>query len=214
MFRSTLAALVVVVGAFASSAHSSVILGDRQWLQPADLLGYTWNDFDAACPNGVCAGSLSGAGPDITGWNWASIDVVGDLFAALSPHPGGIASFFSPEPFLGFDVVSTSGFTVTSSLELAINFGISGVAGYSSTPGPQPGSAYWGVIQVGLFPGFSRGTTIDTTATIETDLPTDVIGAWLYRTHAVPAPSSLLLLAAGFILVCGGRSRRREPAGR
>ena len=67
-------------------AEASLIIGDSEWLQPADFVNYSWNDINTVCPAGFCGGQL-GSGPDLTGWQWASAESVGALFASVSAHP-------------------------------------------------------------------------------------------------------------------------------
>ena len=100
--------LLLVYATNGLPASATVMAGDREWLQPANLLGFSWTDFDAVCPGGRCAGALGGSGPDITGWNWAAIDEVGALFSMFSPHEGGISRYFAPDPAEGFDIIGRS----------------------------------------------------------------------------------------------------------
>ena len=193
MRNSVLVLIAACLCSITLSSHATVLVGDKLWLQPADLLGYSWRTFDAACPAGACDGQLGGTGPDVTGWTWASIDEVGDLFATIGPHPGGIARFFSPDVSIAGDILSGSGFNATTDFDIAINFGVTAIVGYASTAGPLAETGYLGFVQFGLFP-LSRGSTLDTTSTIGIDDPTDVIGGWLYRAQAVPAPATVWLM--------------------
>jgi hypothetical protein len=78
--------LVVLAFGWAGSVSSQVpITGDdivivdgRDWAQ-VDLFTYlTWNGINAVCPGGVCTGELNGY--DVTGWAWATVADVNDLF--------------------------------------------------------------------------------------------------------------------------------------
>jgi hypothetical protein len=55
-----------------------ITVNGNEWLQPALFNNLSWNDINAVCPEGVCAGMLSGY--DMTGWTWASVDDVNALF--------------------------------------------------------------------------------------------------------------------------------------
>lgn len=203
--------LVLFLASLAGSlqAYAGPIIGDREWYQPADLLGYSWNDFNAICSGGACNGLLGGAGPDLTGWTWASIYEVGDLFAATSPHPGGIALYQSPQlqPFIDF--TNDTGFVRTTDDMLAINSGLTGVAGFSSTPAPGVGLAYLGVVQLSIgFPaGPPAGSAISTEWTYSTSEAAPYVGAWLYRVAEVPVPASLWLVALGVVALRWSISR-------
>lgn len=203
--------LVLFLAACASSWQASAgpIIGDKEWYQPADLLGYSWNDFNAICSGGACNGLLGGAGPNLTGWTWASIHEVGDLFAATSPHPGGIALYQSPQlqPFVDF--MNDTGFVRTTDAALAINSGLSGVAGFSSTVAPGVGLAYLGVVQLSIgFPaGPPAGTAISTEWTYSNSEAAPYVGGWLYRASEVPLPATLWLLALGIAALCVSRHR-------
>jgi hypothetical protein len=52
----------------------------KEWLQPLLFRNLSWNDIDAVCSHqtGLCSGFLNGY--DITGWTWASVTDVNDLF--------------------------------------------------------------------------------------------------------------------------------------
>jgi hypothetical protein len=89
-----LAALSISVWA-AQAQAAPVNVDGTLWYQPAELTNYSYSDFASVCSTatGVCAGSLPAAGPDLTGWTWASIDEVNALFnyfigsAQLGPGP-------------------------------------------------------------------------------------------------------------------------------
>jgi hypothetical protein len=94
MLRSIQYGLLILVFCGVSlTATAGPVVDGREWLIPKDIVVYTWNEYNAICPAGFCSGLLGGTGPDLTGWSWASIYEVGDLFNSLTPHPGGIASY-------------------------------------------------------------------------------------------------------------------------
>jgi hypothetical protein len=200
--------LLLFFAACASSWQASAgpIIGDKEWYQPADLLGYSWNDFNAICSGGACNGLLGGAGPNLTGWTWASIYEVGDLFAATSPHAGGISTYQSPQYQPAFDFAADTGFVRTTDANLGINFGISGIAGLSSTLAPGGSSAYYGVVQVSIFNQVGSTISTETTYFPLTDDSTNV-GAWLYRAAEVPVPATAWLVALGVVALRWSRSR-------
>ena len=206
--------LVLFLAACASSWQASAgpIIGDKEWYQPADLLGYSWNDFNAICSGGACNGLLGGAGPNLTGWTWASIYEVGDLFAATSPHAGGISTYQSPQlqPYNNF--ITDTGFVRTTDDTLAISFGLTGIAGFTSTLLTGGEIAYIGLAQMGL--GFPQGPPYGSRFTTEATYPINAntenepyIGAWLYRAAEVPVPATVWLVALGVIVLRRSRVR-------
>jgi hypothetical protein len=191
--------LVLACATWATSWHASAgpIIGGKEWYQPVDLVGYSWNDFNAICGAGTCNGLLGGVGPNLTGWTWASIFEVGDLFAATSAHPGGIGEYYSPQ--------------FTDDLFTA-NTGLSGVAGFSSTLAPVGGLAYLGLAQssVGFPAGPPFGSTFSTESTYSTTEDAPYVGGWLYRASEVPVPATLWLIALGVMALRWSRLRTAQ----
>lgn len=82
-------------GAVPSTANGddTVFVNGREWYQPDLFTNLTWIEINAVCPTpaGVCDGELNGN--DMTGWTWASVSDVNDLFnhviggAAMGPGP-------------------------------------------------------------------------------------------------------------------------------
>jgi hypothetical protein len=55
-----------------------VVVDGKEWLQPDLFTNLSWNDINAVCPEGACAGTLNGQ--DLTGWTWATVDDLNALF--------------------------------------------------------------------------------------------------------------------------------------
>jgi hypothetical protein len=81
--------LVVLVFAFAlqqalpvSAQSGSVVVGGKEWLQPADFVNLSYNDIAAVCPppDGICDGQLNSI--TVTGFRWAAVADVNELFNA------------------------------------------------------------------------------------------------------------------------------------
>jgi hypothetical protein len=67
------------------SLGQAVIRDGKEWLQPIDFTNLSWNDVNAVCPVGVCAGTLNGI--DVTGYTWATVDDVNGLFNSYGIEP-------------------------------------------------------------------------------------------------------------------------------
>jgi hypothetical protein len=187
-------------------ANAGLIIGNMAWLQPKDLVNYSWNDFNAVCPSGSCNGQLSGNGPNISGWQWATASQVGDFFATFSDHPGGIANFHDNSLIPGSDFLRL-GFNITTDPQLAGEFGISAVLGLTSTltTAGQPSLAGVGIsfgFPVG--PPFGSDFFVDLTGP-QVDQPEESVGAWLYRSATVPVPATFGLLLVGLMSLAGSR---------
>ena len=69
----------------------SIMVDGREWAQVDLFTNLSWNQINAICPMGVCAGTLNGH--DMTGWTWASVEDLNALFnhyvgiEALGPGP-------------------------------------------------------------------------------------------------------------------------------
>ncbi|MEK0274926.1 CARDB domain-containing protein [Vibrio vulnificus] len=76
---------IVAFNSISAPNTNFVTIDGKNWAQPADFVNLSWNDINSVCPEaigGVCgAGQLNGI--DMSGWVWASINEVGDLF--ISP---------------------------------------------------------------------------------------------------------------------------------
>lgn len=193
-------------------SQATVIVGDKEWLQPSDLINHSWDDFNAACGGGVCNGQLGGTGPNITGWQWASAAEIGDwLLQPFSEHPGGIASWTGPIT-VGIDFTTAHPFERTTTPLQAANFGISGILGFSSTLA-NGGEPYVGGIGFSIgFPGISPpGSQFFSDLTFgDPSMPQETVGAWLYRSTAVPAPGTPLLILLGLLASLSSPRKRSQ----
>ena len=57
---------------------ATVTVDGREWAQVEQFTNLSWNDINAICPEGACAGTLNGY--DMAGWTWASVGDVSALF--------------------------------------------------------------------------------------------------------------------------------------
>lgn len=63
---------------FSRLEPDSIMVDGREWAQVDLFTNLTWEEINAVCPEGVCAGILKGF--DLTGWTWASVDDANALF--------------------------------------------------------------------------------------------------------------------------------------
>lgn len=195
LIRRCLNVLLMIGCCMSWQVQAGPIIEGREWYQPVELLGFSFDDFNAVCAGGPCSGMVGGSGPDLTGWTWASIFEVGELFSATTPHPGGITEYIDPASVVpAFDFIGL-GFDPTTPLQVAIDFGVTAVGGISSTLA-GPGLAYFGGVSGNLFLSESA---IGTDYTLPVDADDFFVGAWLYRAVSVPTPPSLLLFAAALV---------------
>src|SRR5262245_33831396 len=83
----------LILPIFMSMPAYAVVVDGLEWMAPGQVKGFSWNTVATVCPagGGTCSGSLGAT--NLTGWNWATVQEVGALFHALTPHPGGIARY-------------------------------------------------------------------------------------------------------------------------
>ena len=58
--------------------QDTIIVAGREWAQVDLFTNLSWNQINAVCPKGICAGMLNGH--DMTGWTWASVEDLNALF--------------------------------------------------------------------------------------------------------------------------------------
>jgi hypothetical protein len=194
MFR-TLGFVLLVVFSINSNA---VIIDGKEWYQPGALSGISWQEFNSVCPNGECSGIVQNFNAtqsvDITGWTWASVLEVNDLFKKfvdLTVNSGVVNRVEANSTWAPAfqNVFNISGFVGDTSI----------VSGWTSSRIGNSGNpnAFARLGQV------SDGLDLDRITTSIFVRPNNrrSTGAWLFRApqavNPVSQPSSLLLL-----LVC------------
>lgn len=85
--RAVTAFMLAAIGTAALTTPlqvAAVTFDGKDWAQPADFIGFSWDQVTTVCPSGggACSGSISGlAGArDFTGFTWATIEDVASLF--------------------------------------------------------------------------------------------------------------------------------------
>ena len=198
--------LIVLFAVFSSNSIAGVIIGDNEWLQPADFLGLTYNQIGAVCdtnPMGVgsgnCSGILStGSGPiDLTGFIWASDEQVRGLF----------------ETFVGAPVPDS--FSEVDSTWAPALLSLFNPTSISSLVGPSLAgltrSNMGGAVVRQLFDDEAGDLDQIRSFQAGVDFVQPTIGAWFFRPvpTSVPAPAPVLLLGLGLL---GLIARRKVKA--
>ena len=96
---------------FKKRGECSAPSGKKQWLQPADFVGYTHEEIAAVCSHssGLCSGSLPRSNVDLTGYTWASGSDISSLYCEYgAPPPYDVSN--GGYPFLIGSLVRNSGF--------------------------------------------------------------------------------------------------------
>ncbi|NNF61520.1 MAG: PEP-CTERM sorting domain-containing protein [Gammaproteobacteria bacterium] len=178
--------LVLLLAAPGFSLATPVTVGDLEWRQVTDTLGFSWNDFASVCDpdSGACSGNLGEVSFD--GWTWAGIYEIGDLFSTLFGHPGGISNLQFP-----YSEWAPAFFEL-----------------FDPAPGQYPVAWGWSrdeatatrgrAARVVDFPYMDQAFTGDN---IDKDITNYQIGGWFHRSARVlvPEPGVVLLLGAGLI---------------
>lgn len=180
------------------SGVAMVIVGDKEWLNPDAVGNSSWDEINAVCPGGVCVGQLGGV--DVSGYTWASIAQVNELFYSFI---GGTApsdsmllqeanSDWAPLFFQQFSGQTTQLATVTS--------------GWVSTP-PIPANDLRYTARV---VDFFEPARADIAQTGRFRSRTSNFGAWLFRgvdPVTVPVPPTLALMVLGLFVLGWGEVR-------
>lgn len=197
--------LLVLTLGWAGTASAAlmppVTVGGNQWLQPLDFVNQSWNDIAAECDRGtgICNGSLGGN--VLTGWTWASIPDLNDLFTVFGVE--GTPTVTDPGTqiryaFTGLNTWAPDIFAQFLPTDNIADFDGIVVGGLLRNPAPATlGAAGFVATEV---PG-PRGTILDFAGTTDAsgfavDEPFATVGGWFYRAE-VPSPATLPLLGIG-----------------
>lgn len=214
------AGLLAMLGLVGSAAIAGPIYIDasgREWLDVNDTRYRSWNDTAAVCNSttGDCSGVLASNGfssdIDLTGYTWASVNDVRDLFYEVAGLPSGALDSYSAT----FPIGAGYGANAFSVFEPTIQFD-------------------WGPAFENILNGLTRGTYVGADGlvhgisgiidsppfgsdsfTINGGLATDIreISQGVYLYKAVPEPGTLALFALGLLGVwVSARTRFRRSA--
>lgn len=97
----------------------SVLANNREWTQPDLFTDLSWNDINTICPesnDGICIDGGMLNGHVMTGWTWAGVQDITDLFNFYIGHPSiGSAPYYYKEPIYSpsMDTMFDSGLRLT-----------------------------------------------------------------------------------------------------
>ena len=190
--------ITLLVLLIACNLVQAVPINGKDWRQLTETTGFSWNEIATVCNTGggTCNGSLGAV--DFTGWNWASVNEVSNLFSFFNPSFPGTVGFYrevnsswAPDIYTYLDpTFDGSIFNPASNRVLQ---------GLTSTA-HNNGDAYR-ALTIDQ-PSMSHNDTMQTNSLLGTSLSGGSLGVWLYRdlpTTGVFEPSSFLLMGLGLM---------------
>jgi hypothetical protein len=214
LYAILLLALLIPTLANADVAH--IDSSGRSWRQLTDTLGLTWFDVITVCDvnTGACAGAFGAV--DFSGWHWADVATVNELFNEFSAGAG----FNDPSPqeyeildstWAPLLIDNDAGGPDTGTFNMTALFSEvdENVLGWTRDKMPDPDTgAYLG--RIVNTPTFDKLQT-DDVSDIDEENP-DIVGFWLYQ------PATVIPIPAGFWLfgsaLAGLGFARRRPTQR
>lgn len=183
--------------AYAMPVTDTVIVNGTEWAQPSLFVNNSWNDINAQCPGGVCGASSVLNNWSLSGWTWASATEVGALFAAVTPHPGGIALYEEVNSLWAPAFFAVTGFNPVTS-----NDTVDSIRAFASTTTTVNGVVRADRPNIRHFAPQAGFIPTDKVTTLSGALSFDLRGSeatgWFSRPAAsVPEPASIVLFGLG-----------------
>ena len=165
--------LMPIFEAIVQPITDTVVADGREWAQPVDFLSVPYADIAAACPGGVCSGTLNTF--EMSGWTWAGGVEVASLLNTYSGS--GLCPSFPCLEIVGGGVwtanATAAGFQLTGSFVSGFNYDV--IVGYTSEPEP---SAFGGLVSAVS----ALASCVDVGGSAGSCTPgAQPLGAWFYR---------------------------------
>ncbi|MFT4517916.1 MAG: hypothetical protein ACI9JM_000293 [Halioglobus sp.] len=198
-----------------ASLMSSVTVDGKEWLQPADFTSLAPREILEVCPEGTCtSGTLNGH--NMTGWTWASIEVVIGLLDSVTPYsegyqPSGNSAFlyvnFEGDAVWATDWFDALDFVPTNIENQELIFRATSGWSYRSR---STNTGSWR--RASVLDGISPGVRDQVSTSFLNSSRFRSVGAWFYRPAQVPTSSTLILLILAISLLLASQLARGQKA--
>lgn len=209
-----------------SASVQAVVIDGRDWRQPADTVGFSWDDlatiFDPQTgllrdpSNTTLTRAIDGAVIDFAGWTWASVYEVGDMFAAAGlpgcNDPCSIhqASTTWAPAFIDIDSAGAGDDGLFNATAVVI-ISYSTVHALSRTAMPSMTGMVFSPKVMDFHPQDMSGIR-NTSEPSDANFRSSNTGVWLFRdVTSVPAPAPIGLFALGALAFWPRFSRTGRP---
>ena len=201
MSLKLLAARTAALAALAASlfgadmAAAATVYDDghgKAWRQLTNTQNLSWNTIASVCPvDGATACSGMAGGVDMTGWVFANVDQVGQLFSYFGDFAGGLDQTFVPQG------TSHAPHFLDTAISPTYQYNINRFAmGWTATP--DQGGLYFVAEVQDLFSDNPDLWTTQNNA--DAGAIFEARGAWMWQPalNAVPEPATWALFILGF----------------
>lgn len=173
----------------------TISVAGKEWAQPADFTGLSWDGINALCPGGMCGPGVILRGFDMDGWTWATLEDINGLANhylageyTMGPGPDSVDSavvmnvivdasgIFPTPPAFGGPWRTTPDTNPSPGATVIGFLGLSSTESSTNNALGTTGHFFWGASPGGFFSG--RISTTGARNKSDNDLKT---GAFFYR---------------------------------